>query len=303
MNARELNKIFEKYGIGHVRLEKPFEDSDEIHAMVVDDKGDYLESSDKWHFSSIVINDNTFGFETKDEISVDDYENFEICDLTFYSQSWAYPNAYINECGGGIDVAEKNCGIKLTDFKQYGNLDHEINLYTEQAIKMFQDPLAYQNWLLKMFLDEQTLFIEKHYPMLKEMGYWMAESGLYKRGYEHEYTSEIYIVFKTETGQSDLYIKQNLFTGKWTIDISEKKPYIVNNSENPNLYYQYNVNELSVDELRNIILKKFEKNFESFWREERKFRKEYNKVKGFNDHNSDYDINMFFDNKKKQGSK
>lgn len=126
MNARELNEIFEKYGIGHVRLEKPFEDSDEIHAMVVDDNGDYLESSDKWHFSSIGINDNTFGFETKGEISV--------------------------------------------------------------------------------------------------------------------------------------------------------------------------------DELRNIILKKFEKNFESFWREERKFRKEYNKVKGFNDHNSDYDINMFFDYKKNQGN-
>lgn len=53
MNARELNEIFEKYGIGHVRLEKPFEDSDEIHAMVVDDNGDYLGSSDKWHFSSI----------------------------------------------------------------------------------------------------------------------------------------------------------------------------------------------------------------------------------------------------------
>ena len=26
MNARELNEIFEKYGIGHVRLEKPFEE-------------------------------------------------------------------------------------------------------------------------------------------------------------------------------------------------------------------------------------------------------------------------------------
>ena len=89
MNARELNEIFEKYGIGHVRLEKPFEDSDEIHAMVVDDNGDYLGSSDKWHFSSIGINDNTFGFETKDDISVDDYEIFEICDLTFYSKSWA----------------------------------------------------------------------------------------------------------------------------------------------------------------------------------------------------------------------
>lgn len=111
MNARELNEVFERNRIRHVRLEKPFDDSDEVHTMIVDDNGNYIGSSDKWHFNSIEINENTFGFDTEDDICDDDYEDFEICDITFYSQSWAYPNAYINECGGGVEVAEKNCGI------------------------------------------------------------------------------------------------------------------------------------------------------------------------------------------------
>lgn len=298
MNARELNEVFERNGIGHVRLEKPFDDSDEVHAMIVDDNGNYIGSSDKWHFTSIEINENTFGFDTEDDICDDDYEDFEICDITFYSQSWAYPNAYINECGGGIEVAEKNCGIRLTNYKQYENLDHEINLYIEQAVKMFKDPLTYQNWLLKMFLDEQTLFIEKHYSMLKEMGYWMAESGLYKRGFENEYTSEIYVEFKTVTGLSNLYVRQDLFTGKWAIDVSKRKTHITHGNEEQNLHYRYNVNDLSVEELKNIILEKFEKNAEYLWREEHEFRKEYNKKNGFDEYHSDYNIDMFFENKK-----
>lgn len=297
MTARELNTIFERQGIGHVRLEKPFDDSNEIQAFVVDDAGNYIESTDKWHFATIDINDSTGGFDTEDEITDEDYDWFEICDLQFHSQAWAYPRAYINECDGGIDVAEGNCGIRLTDYKMYENQESEIDLYTEQACKMFKDPLVYQNWLLKMFLEEQTKFIEKHYPMMKELGYWMAESDLYKRGFEHEYTSEIWLEFKTVTGMSNFYLKQNLFTGRWTFDDCEPN---VNDKDRykPNNNYVYNINDLSTEEFKEILLKRFKKNGEDFWREEREFRKKYNDEHGFDkackEEHSTYSLDDFY---------
>lgn len=134
MNAKELSNLLEKYNIGHVLLEKTYSEDDEIYAYVINTNGTY---SDK-----IIINDNTSGFETETEICEEDYKWFEICDLQFYHTAWAYPCAGIDEPGGGIDVAEKNCGIRLVNDPLLGN---QIDLYTEQAIKMFIDPLKYQN--------------------------------------------------------------------------------------------------------------------------------------------------------------
>lgn len=46
-------------------------------------------------------------------------------------------------------------------------------IWNEQAIKMYLDPLKYQHWLLGMFLEEEQKFIDKHYSLLKELGYRM----------------------------------------------------------------------------------------------------------------------------------
>ena len=51
MNAKQLNEIFERQGIGHVKLVRPFFDSDgstEVHSIVVDD--DINESFDDEFF-------------------------------------------------------------------------------------------------------------------------------------------------------------------------------------------------------------------------------------------------------------
>lgn len=50
MKAKQLNEIFERQGIGHVKLVRPFFDSDgstEVHAIVVDDDGNDLQVTDK----------------------------------------------------------------------------------------------------------------------------------------------------------------------------------------------------------------------------------------------------------------
>lgn len=68
MNAKQLNEIFERQGIGHVKLVRPFFDSDgftEVHAIVVDDDGNDLQATDKWHYASIEININTFGYDAE----------------------------------------------------------------------------------------------------------------------------------------------------------------------------------------------------------------------------------------------
>ena len=119
MNAKQLNDIFERQGIGHVKLVCPFFESDgstEVHAIVVDDDGNDLQATDKWHYASIEINSNTFGYDSENEISEQDYEDFNIGDLRFHSTAWAFPCAAINEIGGGLDCAESNCGIYLTDY-------------------------------------------------------------------------------------------------------------------------------------------------------------------------------------------
>ena len=70
MNAKQLNEIFERQGIGHVKLVRPFFDSDgstEVHAIVVDDDGNDLQATDKWHYASIEINSNTFGYDAENE--------------------------------------------------------------------------------------------------------------------------------------------------------------------------------------------------------------------------------------------
>ena len=61
--SKQLNEIFERQGIGHVKLVRPFFDSDgftEVHAIVVDDDGNDLQATDKWHYAIIEINSNTF---------------------------------------------------------------------------------------------------------------------------------------------------------------------------------------------------------------------------------------------------
>lgn len=259
MTARELNVIFEKYEIGRVELQKPFDDSNEIHAVVIGKDGNYN--------TKIAINYNTFGFETENEICEDDYDKFEICDLMFYHTAWAYPNAYIDECGGGIEVAERNCGISLSGYKKYGNLESEIDLYTEQAVKMYKEPLEYQNWLLRMYLDEQTKFLEKHWDTFKKHGYWLSETNIFKRGFECCYTSELCLSFKTITGMSNIYIFQNLFTGKWTIDTRiTDGSYNSNVIEQPIHFLKLNVNDLSTEEMNKFIEEKFDHTFEMDFR-------------------------------------
>ena len=88
MNAKQLNEIFERQGIGHVKLVRPFfesDDSTEVHAIVIDDDGNDLQATHKWHYTSIEINSNTFGYDSENEISEQDYEDFNIGDLRFHS--------------------------------------------------------------------------------------------------------------------------------------------------------------------------------------------------------------------------
>ena len=84
MNARQLNEIFERQGIGHVKLVRPFFESDgstEVHAIVVDDDGNDLQATDKWPYTSIEINSNTFGYDSENEIREQDPEDFNTGDL------------------------------------------------------------------------------------------------------------------------------------------------------------------------------------------------------------------------------
>ena len=173
--------------------------------------------TDKWHYAIIEINSNTFGYDAENEICEQDYEDFIIGDLLFHSTAWAYPHATINEIGGGIDCAESNCGIYLTDYNQFENYPSLVDACTEQSCKMFKEPLEYQNWLLKMLLEEQTIFIEKHYPMLQSLGFRMLTTDLYKRGFQGEYTSEIWFEFVSKSGQGHLFIHQDLFDGRLII--------------------------------------------------------------------------------------
>ena len=304
MNAKKLNEIFERQGIGHVKLVRPFFDSDgstEVHAIVVDDNGNDLQATDKWHYASIEINSNTFGYDAENEISEQDYEDYNIGDLRFHSTAWAYPHATINEIGGGIDCVESNCGIYLTDYKEFDNYPSLVDVCTEQACKMFKEPLEYQNWLLKMLLEEQTIFIEKHYPMLQSLGFRMLTSDLYKRGFQGEYTSEIWFEFVSKSGRGHLFIHQDLFDGRLVITTSKPKECQVAFLENPNVKYRYYVNDLSVDELKKLAMDILDRCSDEMWCEERDFRDKWNKEHGFDDRfkeqHSTYTIDEFFKHK------
>ena len=302
MNVKQLNEIFERQGIGHVKLERPFFDSDgstEVHAIVVDDDGNDLQSTDKWHYTSIEINSNTFGYDAEYEICEKDYEDFIIGDLLFHSTPSAYPCATINESDGGLDCAESNCGIYLTDYKEFENYPSLVDACTEQACKMFKEPLEYQNWLLKMLLEEQTIFIEKHYSMLQSLGFRMLTSDLYKRGFQGEYTSEIWFEFVSKSGRGHLFIHQDLFDGRLVITTSKNKGSAkLPSLKNQNVKYRYYVNDLSVDELKKIAIDILDRCSDEMWCKEREFRDKWNKEHGFDDRfkkqHSTYTIDEFF---------
>ena len=169
---------------------------------------------------------------------------------------------------------------------------------TEQACKMFKEPLEYQNWLLKMLLEEQTIFIEKHYPMLQSLGFRMLTTDLYKRGFQGEYTSEIWFEFVSKSGQGHLFIHQDLFDGRLIITTSKPKEYKVGFLEKPKVEYRYYVNDLSVDELKKIAMDILDRCSEEMWCEEREFRDKWNKEHGFEDRfkkqYSTYTLDEFF---------
>ena len=163
---------------------------------------------------------------------------------------------------------------------------------------MFKEPLEYQNWLLKMLLEEQTIFIEKHYPMLQSLGFRILETDLYKRGFQGEYTSEIWFEFVSKSGQGHLFIHQDLFDGRLIITTSKPKEYKVSFLEKPKVEYRYYVNDLSVDELKKIAMDILDRCSEEMWCEEREFRDKWNKEHGFEyrfkKQYSTYTIDEFF---------
>lgn len=274
MTARELDKLIRKYNIGYCKLTKDYADDgdDSLFLKVYNNDNEII--TDKIHFEQIQINDSTFGYDWEGEITDEAYDFYEINEIQFFVNAWAYPTSYIDEPDGGLDVAEANCGIRLTDYKKFDNAESEVDAYTEQAIKAFLNPLEYQNWLLRMYLDEQTKFIEKHWQLLKSMGYSFKETGIFKRGFTTEYESEIYTVFTTTTKVSDLYVRQNMFTGRWTIHEQIQK------EDGEFIHLVYNINDMSSKELSDFVLRIFERNGEEFWREEKEFRLKY-----FKEHN------------------
>lgn len=195
MNAKELQSLFDKYGLGTLELFKQ-------------DDSDYVDIFAKDHPDDIRIND--FGdIPEMDEIV---WEDYEIENIFFRSDAWAHPlqngDKHTGRVGSEFGVYLCNDVVEFFDDVTVERVD--------AVIRAVQDPLSYQIELLHTFLVEMKMVKTIFDPLLVKNGFSMQSSDVFRRGGSLGYVSELSIVYNHPSALpgASIVFTQDICTGR-----------------------------------------------------------------------------------------
>ena len=250
MNARRLKEIISDYGLGEVKLEKFYHDSNQTDIYVelsqfAKDKG----------ITEIKCNGNDGGAEIKSEINDEVFKTYDIWELKIYNDIW-------------IRNSEKENAIVLdSHIKLFDDpAINEIDLYTKKAIEMSLNPLQHSRILRERELNENDIFTNKHLKTLNDLGMNCICNTFInpmKDTQDIEADSQGIIIF-TNKKKVDyhLYIYQNIFDGFFYATINKRyrnllvtHPYFIEDYGVGEDYvcYEYKINDLTTKEFKNYM--------------------------------------------------
>jgi hypothetical protein len=163
-----------------------------------------------------------------------DWNKCEVRSIELYTKEFGYPE-------GKVDFSDNWIGnILLSCDDPYENFKSLTVENFHKALLMIRNPITTKNEIIKGFISEMDIFLNKHSEILKKLGFKEKSSSILNVGSEtHE--TEPWIEYINDNGYNNLIISYNIFT-----DILYYTKYIKSN--NDYLCYQVNVNDLTCEE-------------------------------------------------------
>ena len=254
MNATKLKEIINDYGLGELKLEKFYYDSEQVDIYVelsqfAKDKG----------ISEIKCNGNDGGPQILSNINDEVYKTYDIWKLEIYNSLWRKDMCENGEEGNAIVL---NNNTKLFD----DTTINEIDLYTNQAIEMFLSPLQHSKKLKEIELNEIATFSNKHLKTLNDFNMVTICNSFVDpmKAAQHIKTgSQQIIIFGNKNKiHSKLYIYQNIFDGFFYTSINKRyrnllvtHPYLIEDYGLGEDFfcYKYRINDLATKEFKDYI--------------------------------------------------
>lgn len=169
----------------------------------------------------------------------------EVVDITIYTNEFGYPE-------GCFEDGNWQGGISLSAINYYENFTELTYENFMKALYMAENPIEAKIKIVSGFIKEVELFLSKHRETLHNLGWYQFSNSLLCVG-ELSIETAPYIIFKHPEDRDlyDLNFHYNIFTDKLIFDFVEK----TNNRLEPCKYHEQNVNELSVEEVKEQIIK------------------------------------------------
>jgi hypothetical protein len=187
-----------------------------------------------------------------------DWSQCEVTGILIETNEFGYQGGEFKNEGGSL-VWEG--GICLTS----NNLTENFNSFTYEnfmkALYIARNPIAAKNKIALGYIKETEIFLGKFCSMLNTLGWKQYSSTFLPVGLAISET-EPYITFRHPKGRDlwELIFYYNMFTDKLIYLRSEE----TNNPLKPYKNYEQNVNEMSVEELKEQVLDYMNKNFISY---------------------------------------
>lgn len=250
MNAAKLKETISDYGLGEVKLEKFYDNSNQTDIYVelsqfAKDKG----------ITEIKCNGNDGGTEIRIKINDEVYKTYDIWELRIYNDIWMR------------NSEEEDAIVLDSHIKLFNDTTiNEIDLYTTKAIEMCLNPLQHSRNLKELELNQVDTFSNKHLKTLDDLGMNCICNSFVnpmKAAQDIKTDSQQVIIFANKNKVSaNLYIYQNIFDGLFYTSINKRyrnllvtHPYFVEDRGIGEEYvrYEYRINDLTTKEFKDYM--------------------------------------------------
>lgn len=169
-----------------------------------------------------------------------DWNQCLVTDITIYTDEFAYPEVYQR----AFDDWEGS--INLSDITMYKNFNSLTLDYFRKALWMSRHPIQAKNEIIKSFINECDIFFSKHGEVMTKLGYKEQSNNILQVG-GTVFETEPFISFihRNAYNIGEESFHYNMFTGKLIYVKSVLKESKWKGVD----YYQFNVNEMTPDEL------------------------------------------------------
>lgn len=187
-----------------------------------------------------------------------DWSQCEVTSVSIKTDEFGYNGGTFEKSGGILVWKGEICLNSIDPIENFRSLTYGNFM---KALYMAKNPIAAKNSIALGYIKETEMFLERCLGMLTSLGWKQYGSTFLNVGFSVTET-EPYITFRHPKGRNvwELVFRYNIFTDKLVYLRFEE----TNNPLNPYKKYEQNVNEMSVEKLKEQVLNYMKKNFISY---------------------------------------